>query len=400
MSESGQKRKSGSAILTSVLPSTADIRQAAVTSEKCRFPPPARPPGHSPEEGSARASALRHPLPVALMLVALGDRTGRVPGSLDALDLLADLARGRAERVDADLAVRHAGAQRAELGCGIVLRQAEVERLVLQLGEIRRDLGSRIAPARLVLVGGSAQRPKADLGIGEARADMGKILRGVALALAQLGGLRLDLGGLRLDLGEIRRDLGSRIAPARLVLVGGSAQRPKADLGIGEARADMGKILRGVALALAQLGGLRLDLGEIRRDLGSRIAPARLVLVGGSAQRPKADLGIGEARADMGKILRGVALALAQLGGLRLDLGELCRQGSDAVLERHGSFARGVAVKLAREGEAVGADAPQHRAGARCERQTDGDTERGGRAAMREGTRRHCWFTHVQVSNI
>src|SRR5450631_1719497 len=162
----------------------------------CQFPPPARPPGHSPEEGSARASALRHPLRVALMLVALGDRTGRVPGSLDALDLLADLARGRAERVDADLAVRHAGAQRAELGCGIVLRQAEVERLVFQLGEIRRDLGSRIAPARLVLVGGGAQRPKADLGIGEARADMGKILRGVALALAQLGGLRLDLGEL------------------------------------------------------------------------------------------------------------------------------------------------------------------------------------------------------------
>jgi len=207
------------------------------------------------------------------MLVALGDRTGRVPGSLDALDLLAYLARGRAERVDADLAVRHAGAQRAELGCGIVLRQAEVERLVLQLG-------------------------------------------------------------------------------------------------------------------------------EIRRDLGSRITPARLVLVGGDAQRLKADLGISEARAHMGKLLRGVALALAQLGGLRLDLGELCRQGSDAVLERHGSFARSVAAKLAREGVAVGADAPQHRAGARCERQTDGDTERGGRAAMREGARRHCWFTHVQVSNI
>src|SRR5712691_8392282 len=185
-------------------------------SERCQFLPPARPPGRSPEEGSARALALRHPLPVALMLVALGDRTGRVPGSLAALGLLADLARGRAERVDAALAVRHAGAQRAELGCGIVLRQAEVERLVLQLGEIRRDLASRITPARLVLVGGGAQRLKADLGIGEA----------------------------------------------------------------------------------------------------------------------------------------------------------------------------------------LGADAPQHRAGARCERQTDGDAERGGRAAMREGIRRHCWFTHVQVSNI
>src|SRR6266446_2286889 len=130
------------------------------------------------------------------MLVALGDRTGRVPGSLDALGLLADLARGRAERVDADLAVRHAGAQRAELGCGIVLRQAEVERLVLQLGEIRRDLASRITPARLVLVGGGAQRLKADLGISEARAHMGKLLGGVALALAQLGGLHLDLGEL------------------------------------------------------------------------------------------------------------------------------------------------------------------------------------------------------------
>ena len=60
----------------------------------------------------------------------------------------------------------------------------------------------------------------------------------------------------------------------------------------------------------------------------------------------------------------------------------------------------GLAAKLAREGEAVGADAPQHHAGARCERQTDGDTEGGGRAAMREGIRRHCWFTHVQVSKI
>jgi hypothetical protein len=155
-----------------------------------------------------------------------------------------------------------------------------------------------------------------------------------------------------------------------------------------------------IVLRQAKVERLVLQLGEIRRDLGSRITPARLVLVGGGAQRLKADLGISEARAHMGKLLRGVALALAQLGGLRLDLGELCRQGSDAVLERHGSFARGVAAKLAREGEAVGVDAPQHRAGARCERQTDGDTERGGRAAMREGTRRHCWLTHVQVSNI
>jgi hypothetical protein len=79
----------------------------------CQFPPPACPPGHSPEEGSARASALRHPFLATLMLVAPGDRAGRVPGRLDALDLLADLARGRAERVDANLAVRHAGAQRA-----------------------------------------------------------------------------------------------------------------------------------------------------------------------------------------------------------------------------------------------------------------------------------------------
>ena len=74
---------------------------------------------------------------VTPMLVAPGDRAGRVPGSLDALDLLVDLARGRAERVDADLAVRHTGAQRAYLGCGVVLRHAEAERLVLQLGEIR-----------------------------------------------------------------------------------------------------------------------------------------------------------------------------------------------------------------------------------------------------------------------
>ena len=151
---------------------------AVATSHLCQFLPPARPPGHSAEKGRARASALRHPLPVALMLVAPGDRAGRVPGSLDAPDLLADFAGGRAERVDADLAVRHAGAQRAELGCGVVLRHAQVERLVLQLGEIRRDLGSRIAPARLVLVGGGAQRLKADLGIGEARADMGKLLGG------------------------------------------------------------------------------------------------------------------------------------------------------------------------------------------------------------------------------
>src|SRR5262249_52537754 len=97
------------------------------------------------------------------MLVTPGDRAGRVPGSLDALDLLADLACGRVERLDADLAVRHAGTQRAYLGCGIVLRHAEAERLALQLGEIRFDLGSRIAPARLVLVGGGAQRTKADL---------------------------------------------------------------------------------------------------------------------------------------------------------------------------------------------------------------------------------------------
>ena len=164
--------------------------------------PPARvasrpcPPGHSPEEGSTCASALRHPPLAALMFVALCDRAGRVPGSLDALDLLADFARGRAERVDADLAVRHAGAQRADLGCGVVLRHAEVERLVLKLGEIRRDLGSRIAPVRLVLVGGGAQRRKAYLGIGEARPDMGKFPGGVALALAQLGVLRLDLGEL------------------------------------------------------------------------------------------------------------------------------------------------------------------------------------------------------------
>ena len=91
----------------------------------------------------------------------------------------------------------------------------------------------------------------------------------------------------------------------------------------------------------------------------------------------------------MRKLLGVVALALAQLSGLRLDLGELCRQGSDAVLERHSNFAR--------EG---GADAPQHHAGAHCERQTDGDTERGSRAAMREGIRRHSWFTHAQVSSI
>jgi hypothetical protein len=45
--------------------------------------------------------------------VAPGDRAGRVPGGLDALDLLVDLARGRAERVDADLAVRNTSAQRS-----------------------------------------------------------------------------------------------------------------------------------------------------------------------------------------------------------------------------------------------------------------------------------------------
>src|SRR5467141_1384385 len=118
------------------------------------------------------------------MLVALGDRTGRVPGSLDALDLLADLARGRAERVDADLAVRHAGAQRANIGCAVVLRQAEVEHLVLQLGGLRLDLGSSIPLVRLVLRGGGAQRRKADLGISEARPEMGKFLGGVALAFA------------------------------------------------------------------------------------------------------------------------------------------------------------------------------------------------------------------------
>ena len=90
----------------------------------------------------------------------------------------------------------------------------------------------------------------------------------------------------------------------------------------------------------------------------------------------------------MGKLLGGVVLALAQLGRLDLDVGELCRQGSYAVLERHGSFSGDVGTKLAR-GDAVGANAPQHHAGARCERQTDGDTERGGRAAMRQGIRRH-----------
>src|SRR5579864_142794 len=142
--------------------------------------------------GSALASALRHPLPMTAMPVAPGDRAGRVPGILDARDLLADLACGRAERVGADLAVRHAGAQRAHLGRGVVLRHAEAERLVLQLGEIRLDPGSRVALARVVFVGGGAQRRKTDLGIGDARTDVGEVLGGVALALAQLGGLRLD----------------------------------------------------------------------------------------------------------------------------------------------------------------------------------------------------------------
>src|SRR5262249_37322600 len=128
--------------------------------------------------------------------LAPSDRAGRVPGSLDALDLLVHLARGRAERVNADLAVRHTGAQRAYLGCGVVLRHAEAERRVLQLGDIRLDLGGRIAPARLVLVDGGAQRSKADLGIGEARAHMRKLLGGCAKDLAQLGGLRLDLSEL------------------------------------------------------------------------------------------------------------------------------------------------------------------------------------------------------------
>jgi len=84
------------------------------------------------------------------MPVAPGDRTGRLSGHLDTLDPLADVGGARTEGVDADLAVRHAGAQRAEFGRGVVLRHAQVECLVLQSGEIRRDLGSRIEPARLV----------------------------------------------------------------------------------------------------------------------------------------------------------------------------------------------------------------------------------------------------------
>ena len=97
-----------------------------------------------PHAFGACASALRHSCLVTLMLMAPGDRAGRVPGSLDALDLLVHLARGRAEPVDADLVVRHTGAQRAYLGCGIVLRSAEAECLVLQLDEIRLDLGSSL----------------------------------------------------------------------------------------------------------------------------------------------------------------------------------------------------------------------------------------------------------------
>src|SRR6185369_12048104 len=84
------------------------------------------------EERSARASAQRHPLLVTVMFVAYRDRAGRLPGGLDALDSLADLARGRAQRADADLAVRHAGAQRAQIGCDVVLRRAQAERLVFQ----------------------------------------------------------------------------------------------------------------------------------------------------------------------------------------------------------------------------------------------------------------------------
>src|SRR5467141_4137383 len=71
------------------------VRYAGV-QKPAQFPPPARPPGHSPEEGGSRASALRRPLLATLMLVAPGDRAGRVPGRLDVPDLLADLARGRA----------------------------------------------------------------------------------------------------------------------------------------------------------------------------------------------------------------------------------------------------------------------------------------------------------------
>src|SRR4051812_16777695 len=95
--------------------------------------PPARdasrPWKRSLSRGSPRLQRLCHPLLVALMLVSLGDRAGRIPASLDALDLLADVPRGRAERVSADLGVRQAGAQRANLGYGIILRHAELERL-------------------------------------------------------------------------------------------------------------------------------------------------------------------------------------------------------------------------------------------------------------------------------
>src|SRR5436190_23372315 len=97
-------RQSGQWFRFTSIERTSPVR--AIMSERCQFLPPARPPVRATLlRRECRASALRHPLPVALMLVALGDRTGRVPGSLDALGLLADLARGRAERVDADLAV-------------------------------------------------------------------------------------------------------------------------------------------------------------------------------------------------------------------------------------------------------------------------------------------------------
>src|SRR3954466_8934711 len=104
------------------------------------MPRDASPSAMLEEDRTRGASALRHPVPVDPMLVALADRTGCVPGSLDALDPLTDFAGGRTERIAADLAVRHAGAQRAEIGCGLVQRQTEVERLVLQPCEIRRDL--------------------------------------------------------------------------------------------------------------------------------------------------------------------------------------------------------------------------------------------------------------------
>ena len=149
---------------------------------------------------SARASALRHPLPVAVMLVAPGDRAGRSPPSCDAS---CDQVRWRISpvvaRSESTPISLFATPARSEpmLGCDLVLRQAEVERLGPSAGRGSTRSGRPYRPGApcsrrrwCAARQGRSRHWRGSPGYGESSTDV------VALALAQLGRLRLDLGEL------------------------------------------------------------------------------------------------------------------------------------------------------------------------------------------------------------